>query len=363
MWRLALSLLVLCASSVVGQESLLLEGPPRCPQCAIEVAQVVTLGGGKTPFSLHRFSQVVVDSRGNYVVAPTYNAGEIAFFDATGRYRGSFGRPGQGPGEFGTHIDALRVGNGDTVHVFHENRHTILQPGLAGLVLSRQLPSEALSPVALGQARWAVHFAAGGPVQRLLHILDARGNISRSFDDQRPQTGADPFYANIRKVARARNGGVWSARFNEYRMERWSLDGTRQLVVERRIPWFQPWLKADPGEPLRSPPKPRIADLREDASGVLWILTMVASSDWKSQGQGEGAVARTEPAALYDTVIEAIDVKNGRILAERRVPEALHGFISDDQLMAYSRRMAEDGQFVIEIWRLSLKTSTRRNPE
>ena len=363
MWRSPLALLALSSTSALAQQAIRLEGPPQCATCSISVTKVVTLGATNTPFSLHRLSKVAVDSKGNYIVAPTYNAGEIALFDRAGRYQRSFGRAGQGPGEFGTHIGALRVGAGDTVHVFHENRHTVLRPGLSGLVLSRQIASEARYPVGLSNGRWAFHaVAGGGSAPRLLHVLEKDGSIVRSFEDQRPRRGSDPFYANTRIVGAAGGDRIWSARFNEYRLERWTLEGTQDLVVDRRVPWFTAWPNPEPGEPLQSAPKPRITDVREDRSGILWVLTLVASADWKAQPSSNGLVAGTDPKGLYDTVIEAIDIRAQRVIAEVRLPDAAYGFI-DDQPTVYSRRMASDGQYLIDIWRLSLNdTSTRRNP-
>ena len=62
------------------------------------------------------------DREGNYIVAPVVGDELIAVFGADGRYRSSFGRIGEGPGEFPVYTLWLlmEVGEGDTLYVIDD---------------------------------------------------------------------------------------------------------------------------------------------------------------------------------------------------------------------------------------------------
>jgi len=69
-----------------------------------------------------------VDSRGLFAVAPTYEPGAVAFYGPTGEYLYSFGREGEGPGEW-RDINEILFDLHDSLHVSESVRHTVLAPG------------------------------------------------------------------------------------------------------------------------------------------------------------------------------------------------------------------------------------------
>ena len=55
----------------------------------------------------------------------------------------------------------------------------------------------------------------------------------------------------------------------------------------------------------------------------------------------------------YDTMIEAIDVKSGRLLASKRVDQAIFGVFNDNHVFSY--REDEDGIPSTALWRVNLR--------
>lgn len=72
---------------------------------------------------------LTVDSRGRWYT-PTADPGVIARWERGGAFEGVTGGHGDGPEELG-HVAALHPGPGDTIHVFHEGRWSLIAPDLS----------------------------------------------------------------------------------------------------------------------------------------------------------------------------------------------------------------------------------------
>ena len=60
-----------------------------------------------------------------------------------------------------------------------------------------------------------------------------------------------------------------------------------------------------------------------------------------------------DPSVTYDTMIEVIEPRSRRVLAQTRLPQAI--VVSSDGLLhATGIRVRQDGEVVIDVWRLSL---------
>ena len=100
-----------------------------CASCRIEFTEVARFGSVRD--SLSPTGTPVRDSRGRYFAKAD---GQLAvlMFDSSGALRRTFGRPGEGPGEFNRWISRIIVGRGDSIFVFHGgNRVEVFSPNLS----------------------------------------------------------------------------------------------------------------------------------------------------------------------------------------------------------------------------------------
>jgi hypothetical protein len=196
----------------------------------------------------------------------------------------------------------------------------------------------------------------GGPVDEPLHLVSAAGEVVRSFGGDGKPLAPEQSYESVRAIGTARAGHLWSARINEYRLELWRMDGSRALTVIRDASWFRPWTGRDEGAPFTRRPRPTVNGVREDAEGRLWVTITVAAHDWRPRpGPGDTNLLRTEIGDLYDTIIEVIDVENGRLLARSRYDRLIGGLAGSASV--HGTRIDAAGNTVIDVWRLRLDSA------
>ena len=335
---------------------------PACPSCKIVLDPVVTLGRSGDP-PLTRLTRVAVDSRGQFYAAPTYNRGEIAMYDAGGRFVRKFGRPGQGPGEFGGPIHMLRVGPGDSIHVFEGPRHTVLAPALRAFGSVRLLPVLLNDLAFLADGRMvAQQMVVGrGGIGQPLHVIGDGGRIAQSF------AGTDKWdparlYSGIRPIAPASGNRVWSAHTGAYRVELWEPAGSNSLILVRDASWFQPWEQVI-RRSAEGRERPRIVDVAEDRQGRLWVSILVRDPKHRrSRETREVPLTEVDANAEFDTVLEVLDPRSGRLLARTRFEQIIPAFIGDGSVV-FARREDADGNIVVDVWRARLSTSTTRSKD
>jgi hypothetical protein len=87
---------------------------PCTEACGVELARVATLGAPAGPGYVGRPKDLVQRSDGIFVLVDRADQDEVKFYAADGRYLRSFGRRGNGPGEFST-INLIALLPGDSV--------------------------------------------------------------------------------------------------------------------------------------------------------------------------------------------------------------------------------------------------------
>lgn len=144
---------------------------------------------------------------------------------------------------------------------------------------------------------------------------------------------------NIVTLGNAVRGGVWLAQSRPGDLSRIAADGT----VTSRIGWRPDWIERF-GFPAS--PRPYIAALREDDERRLWLFWRVAHAATGpaliDASRGAGPNQRRD---LFDTVVEVLDARAGRVLARGHVAGDLIDLLPDGRAWMY-RRSAEDGDSV-----------------
>ena len=107
-----------------------------------------------------------------------------------------------------------------------------------------------------------------------------------------------------------------------------------------------------------NPPLPEVLALSEISPDIVVVLIWVSDTDWPAgteerSGHGVRYLGIVDFNRAYDTVIEAFDVKSGRLLASKRVDPAFLGVLNDNHVFPY--REDEEEIPSTALWRVNLR--------
>ena len=305
-----------------------------CAGCKIEVAPAGLWSGDW----LDRAADVVPLGDDRFAFVPSNHRVELLIVSSAGDLIRRIGRRGEGPGEYDflQFVRPMMRGSGeDGLQVFDLGRRR-------RTALGSDFAVRWTAPVPLDQL-WDVVVLADGyllangfsytPDRVGLHLIDREGIIERYFD--RPPGGYDANESTriYRRALRlANDGSVWSASTTKYRIEKWDpITGVKLATTVRPADWFPDHDGSMRSNDPDNPPSPRLIDVMEDSANRLWVMIRVASERWQDafekvpEGSHPELGARRirDDHVAYDTVLEVIDWKRGRVLARTVVDEAL----------------------------------------
>lgn len=352
------------ARAARAQEIVPIRDADRCKTCEITLEHVVTLGDREGPGRVGPpTAEIVRDRQGNYYVAHgdgAIAASRVWVFSPTGQFLRTFGRKGDGPGEY-RGIVALRFLPGDTLELYSFERRTVLDPDLTVVRTSRLQISNG-NRVFLPDGRSVVgkHLATPGRVGYPLQLVTDSGTIVRSFGAIRPEYRRDePFKLGRAIMAGPDGGSVWSVGATTYLIELWDTSGTRRAAFQRDVDWFEPWGRDLPPRPNGPTPQPRVGLVTRDSVGRLWVSVLVAAEHWREgftrDANGRFRVTPGNIGRIWDTVLEVIDPVAERLVASRRFQgQQIVSFIDNDLIVTY--REDETGYPSLDVWRMSVTT-------
>jgi hypothetical protein len=357
-WRVMTicALAIVVPASSAGQTPVQLLTEVACPECRITLTPVVTLGDEDGPgMLLTEHNLVTRDSRGRYFVSAVV-APYVWVFDAAGEFIRRIGQRGPGPGEF-QGISPLLIGPQDSLYIFdsRQGRMSVFSPDFdlvrtASLGFGRGSHGGAvLGDRIVVNADIRTSERVGYP----LHLLDPTGEIVRSFGSE---TGVyRPDLREIihqRTVAGAGGEAVWSGWLNQYVIERWDTSGRITRRLRRDVEWFEPWWS--PETDIETPPQPVMRAVSQHGD-TLWVLIVVPDRDWRSavRPRPDGRFFIVDDInAYYDSVIEAIDLRGGKVIASTRIPRMLQGFAGRG--LVYGHGTDAIGNPLVPIWELNI---------
>ena len=345
--------LMVSASGAWGQQPAVraageIPNAATCQHCSISFRHIATLGRMEDEVSIMPFSQLAMDSRGRFLVAPIGVNGEVAVFAPGGAFRGTIGRSGQGPGEL-ARIRYLAVTPGDSLLVLDAMMLTLFTPD-GDYVRSRRLPN-------------------GVQGFRFISLGDGRV-LFNNYRQSRPAFGLlDETYAEVRFFGRTiatldldslqyvlalgGDGDVIVAQQNYgYVIEVWDTTGTFKSRLVRKVEWFPSWTREPisrerPGPVVPQEPKPRITGLHFDETGKLWVCATVADPDWKDAREDDYA-------RRFDTIIDVIDLSSRTLYTTQRFDGVISGVLPNGLL--YELQQEESGLLRFTVWKPELKT-------
>lgn len=250
-------LLGLVASPLSAQDTIEVAGDEvTCPACVITVDSMLTIGGLDGPGLevIDSNSRVTVDRMGRVLVS-LYRFPEVSVFDSTGIFLRTFGRSGEGPGEyqFVNHVNA----GPKYIHVFDIRGRTVLDYDFrfvrvdrfpARRFYSQVLESEDVVFTGVVPTR----ASAGHP----LHVLRLWGEME-SFGGREPVAG-DPGWEAWPITGEAKTLWVLEGSEAGNRLTRWDLSG------DHRNPRVYDWIEEESN----------LKNIKVDDRG-LWVIWAV----------------------------------------------------------------------------------------
>ena len=295
---------------------------------------------------------LTMNSRGEFMTTSYQVGSEIQVFHPDGTFSRTIGRDGSGPGEF-RHISFLHPGPGDSIWAFDlSGRVSILSPDLR-FIRSQRSVGHVNAGVLLSDGSWILNEDVSIPGHRgfPLHHLSPHGEILKSFGGDPEEYQPHLPYLNQRQIAAAEHDCVWAITRTRYLVERWCVDGERHAAVERETDWFRPYAVRNPVGQWSSI-QPWVVGVQEDSEGLLWVLTVVASSRWQELWDDSMSGTGQFDYRMFETVIEVLDPISGRLLASERIPERAYGFVGP--LGIYTYLEDSSGQPSIRVLSLTL---------
>ena len=296
----------------------------------------------------------VLDGEGRFYTR-TSEPGVVARWTPEGEFDAAVGSFGEGPQEFDP-IMRMHLGAGDTVHVLHGARWSMIAPDLSVHFVARV---DALA----GPAMQGSEIGADGRLMLpMLHpAQDVYGvgvfNREGELDIFLEAPDADPLVwgtgVGIARIEGSREFWVGPTQHDQdhYVLERWNLEGEPLERIERRIDWI-------PDEALTIPRQPVSMTLLRHPNRALSVATRLPLPSL-DQGASENRPGMTRTFSR----LEVLDPGSGELLVSAWVdlhPEAVGRLGTrlrgTEKTLWRTRR--DDGVEGLEVGRIQLEPRT-----
>lgn len=299
------------------------------------------------------------DSRGNFYTSIARSSAPIAVWNPDGSFNRTFGRAGEGPGEFRKSLmePLVFVDRKDGVYVRHEAARWTVFTSDSAVVWQHQLDAQqdgAVYSAVLGDGGLV---ASGAPVGSESHftVLRSGDSVARKFATVPPELRTEQIVHVSRSVVRGSDTTFWagpnSVAGHGYRLEQWSASGNLLTTIQRRAEWFDETVVIDTAGPPPSTVQPR----NVDQHGLLLTMSWVPNDEfWKIPGAKDMPPSDSGPQRS-DIFVEIIDPASGVVLATEAV--TLRGlttgviprFFIPGTRLGYTPRRLPDGRTELHI--------------
>jgi hypothetical protein len=294
---------------------------PTCAKCTIASQVIATIGTTDGPGALSGPRFVLADTRGRFWTFVHDSPPTV--FAPDGQFIRQIGRMGPGPGEFVSPMSGMLAGDSIIVFDGPAQRATVIAPDMSiGRMI--RMPFQLIVGVAStwpGETIANGNLRAAGANELPLHRVSFAGadvTTTAHFGRLDPNPMRGPF-APQQRLSPARAGAVWATEVEWYRITLWSATGEPLTTLERKPTWFSE--RGSMGSPT-TPPTASIAAIHEDPqTGQLWVFAQVPAATWREAwpavqpGATDISSRSIAREKLYDTRVEVLDPKAGRVVA------------------------------------------------
>jgi len=318
--------------TLVSQDGrrVIIHDPKDCPHCRLQLRRLASfsLPDSVRLAPIPHLLSFEETKLGQYLVGPDTTGAQFYLLSRDGHLLQRIGHRGRAAGKFGLVTRIASCGAAESsICVLDKMRRrvTVFSPRLA-LQDTIALPGSFDDVVSLKDGRLVaagfIHTreSVGFP----LHLTSVPGTLMRSFGSNDQHYGPGDRLSDLRTLAPRRPDGWWSSWLAAYVVEGWTVDGRRDLLIERKTSSFV----ADTSPLVQredvSRPRHLVLGIRGDEAGLLWVTVRVEDVRWKAARMKVGSHSVPLPLeqlnGYLDTIIELIDPVKGRLVGRVRHP-------------------------------------------
>ena len=310
-------------------DAAVVELTPCTERCGMTLVTVAEFGEAAGAGMIEGGGDIEFDRSGRLYIS-MLGGDHVLVFESDGTFLRRIGRRGEGPGELMS-IRAFAVVDDGTFVILDSGRGVILKFDWTGQLLDEVRPQgwapigTGVELVSMGGARavYQAAFRGGDRAGYPLHLINLEsGEIEASFGSETGEFDINRERALDVVHARGPEESIWMARNRAYLIELWEPDNRLMLSMRRNVAWFPDALvdlENAHGGPPRAPEPMLLAVAADDS--LLWVMIGRSDERW----------AEAEPndyQMQYDTFIEVIDWKRGRVIASQRFDEVYSSLIA-----------------------------------
>lgn len=321
--------------------------PGTCPTCTLSLEKVAVVGSASDAELLPEYGRMLQLADGGFVVAQTGGTtGQLLRYDRAGKYVGTVGKLGDGPGEYRS-VQSIVQARGDSVSLMGGRRITTISVA-SGRGRSEPVTLQAFFHLVLADGRMVVNSMAQGDAK--FALLTPVSQVSSRFGPVPPmvvlprqngRTIGDP-YATWVAMAPSPSGGFWAGTvYYGHRLQKMAPSGQVLFETARKPSWFPSFTYADIDEKmyrlgeLRTPRPTVMGAVGVTPTGQVITLSRVADAKWKADPKapppnppgGEYPVENLVPTGgidrYVDSVLELYRESDGAFLGSWRSDTAL----------------------------------------
>jgi len=253
---------------------------------------VKVIGGPETTdknLTFHKPTDLALDTQGNLYVADSGNA-RIQKLTPDGDFVASFGRKGQGPGEF-QFLDGLFVDETGKIYFTDKGTNAVKILSPEGKELGTGPSGRMIGKMALLSSGDLVLGTSSRNSNSLLSVLDPAGEVKSELGQHESYEDEDS-YRYFNRIAFTSDGSdnIYVAYAARNKIERYSASGELKLSVNRPLnfPISQEITYEEHSFGPRKIPIPFVnfvsADISIDSQGRLWVLSYERQLKFEEMG-------------------------------------------------------------------------------
>jgi hypothetical protein len=313
---LALLLAPLRTSAQV--RTVVIDDSKPCSDCRIQLDRIASIGDEGAGYVGDPWS--VQLWQGMWAVTHMAKPGSISLYSRSGQFLKDIGRRGEGPGEY--KMAGRSSVRGDTLFVYDPDLQRVtyytVSDKPAGSFSVGVRSARAMDVLKDGRILFNGLVRTTASAAYPLHIT-SRNTTVRSFGASRPTVDPTRPHAHLRASSVMPDGTILTARFTEYVLEQWDVDGRKIAEWRRNASWFAPHGKGGVRSPTE-PPNPLIEAVYVDANMLAWVMISVPDKAWKNAVTQRGVlqgrpIYEASNNEYMDALIEVIDLRSGRLIA------------------------------------------------
>jgi hypothetical protein len=326
--RLIALAMIMSAGSAAAQTAPALTRlePGTCAKCTVSLEKVAVVGSARDAELLPEYVRLLQLPDGGYIVAPTgRELGQLLRYDRSGKYLGTLGKLGDGPGEYRS-IQSMVFARGDSLSLMGGRRITTISTS-TGRGRSEPVTTEAFYHLVLRDGRVVVNVMA--QKEPMFALLTPVSQVSSRFGPVPPmvvlprqngRTIGDP-YATWVAMAPSPSGGFWAGTvYYGHRLQKMAPSGQVLFETARKPTWFPTFAYADIDEKiyrlgeLRTPRPTVMGAVGVTPTGQVITLSRVADAKWKADPKapppnppgGEYPVENLVPTGGIDRYVDSV---------------------------------------------------------